>query len=311
MSRTNFRIHWRGTLISFFVYMLECADNTYYVGCTNNLQRRLRQHNGAKAGARYTKLRRPLVLRHVEVFATLKEARGREAAIKRWKRPKKGTIGEGGLTKASPLCAMACPISRNFTRRPRTMTQWCLQERRPTGRLELVGGSPGGPLPRSVQSLRPAPAYRRADHGRASGSEGAAGRAIVRLRSRWPVGDGLLGGRVHLLRSNQDGRLEAARRSSCADGQGDGHCGLGIRQVGYGENVSIPEGPVESLESASGSAGQLFNGSAPGWYRLPSRAPGCPLACMRPGTCTWACLSSFSYAPCSAPSPPPMSLRQW
>lgn len=69
--------------------MLECADHTYYVGCTNNLAKRLRQHNGSKNGAHYTKLRRSVVLQHLEVFSTLKEARGRESEIQQWKRAKK------------------------------------------------------------------------------------------------------------------------------------------------------------------------------------------------------------------------------
>lgn len=74
---------------SFFVYMLECADHTYHVGRTNNLETRLRQQNGSKHGAHYTKLRRPVVLQHGEVSSTLKEAGGREAEIKQWKRAKK------------------------------------------------------------------------------------------------------------------------------------------------------------------------------------------------------------------------------
>jgi predicted GIY-YIG superfamily endonuclease len=75
--------------MSFFVYILRCSDNTYYVGCTSNLQKRLVQHNSHKSGAHYTKIRRPVLLVHSETFATLLEARGREAEIKRWPRSKK------------------------------------------------------------------------------------------------------------------------------------------------------------------------------------------------------------------------------
>ncbi len=72
-----------------FTYILECADKTLYVGCTNDLEKRLKQHNGAKAGAHYTKIRRPVVLRHFERFRTLAKARAREAEIKRWTRQEK------------------------------------------------------------------------------------------------------------------------------------------------------------------------------------------------------------------------------
>ncbi len=74
------------------VYMLECADTTLYVGCTNNLERRLAEHNGSKRGAHYTKLRRPVVLKYSESFPSLREARRREHEIKRWTRIQKLTL---------------------------------------------------------------------------------------------------------------------------------------------------------------------------------------------------------------------------
>ncbi len=72
-----------------YVYILKCCDDTLYVGCTNNLERRIYEHNNAKKGAHYTKIRRPVVLIHSETYKTLKEARGREAEIKRWSRKEK------------------------------------------------------------------------------------------------------------------------------------------------------------------------------------------------------------------------------
>ena len=64
-------------------------DKTLYVGCTNDLEKRIKQHNESKWGAHYTKLRRPVKLVYSEQFATLKEARCREAKIKGWPREKK------------------------------------------------------------------------------------------------------------------------------------------------------------------------------------------------------------------------------
>jgi putative endonuclease len=75
--------------VNQFVYILECADKSLYVGCTNNLEKRLHQHNNSKQGAHYTKIRRPVVLLYSEKYKTLKEARGREAEIKRWPRKQK------------------------------------------------------------------------------------------------------------------------------------------------------------------------------------------------------------------------------
>ena len=76
-------------LIMYFTYILECADKSLYVGCTNNLERRLEQHNNSKSGAHYTKTRRPVVLLYSEIFSTLKEARRKEVEIKGWRREKK------------------------------------------------------------------------------------------------------------------------------------------------------------------------------------------------------------------------------
>ena len=73
---------------NFFVYILECADKSLYVGCTNDLDRRLEQHNNSKWGAHYTKIRRPVILKYKEQFKTLKEARKRELEIKGWRRKK-------------------------------------------------------------------------------------------------------------------------------------------------------------------------------------------------------------------------------
>lgn len=75
--------------MSYTTYILECADKSLYVGCTNNLKRRLEQHNHLKSGAHYTKIRRPVILVYSENFETLKEARKYESEIKSWKREKK------------------------------------------------------------------------------------------------------------------------------------------------------------------------------------------------------------------------------
>jgi putative endonuclease len=79
----------------FYVYILECADQTYYVGCTNDLIKRVHQHNHAKSGAHYTKIRRPVTLKYSEQYSTLGEGRKREAEIKRMKRANKYLLVKG------------------------------------------------------------------------------------------------------------------------------------------------------------------------------------------------------------------------
>ncbi len=74
----------------FFIYIMECADGTFYTGKTNNLDKRLRQHNGEiVGGAFYTKNKRPVKLIYTEEYLTHKEAMRREFAIKKLTRKQK------------------------------------------------------------------------------------------------------------------------------------------------------------------------------------------------------------------------------
>lgn len=75
--------------MNYFVYILECADTTLYVGSTNDLEKRVHQHNNSKNGAHYTKIRRPVKLVYSEILKTYGESRAREAEIKRMKRGEK------------------------------------------------------------------------------------------------------------------------------------------------------------------------------------------------------------------------------
>ncbi len=75
--------------MKYKVYILECADTSLYIGCTNDIDKRLKQHNDLKSGAHYTKIRRPVILMYSETFDTLKDARKREAEIKSWNREEK------------------------------------------------------------------------------------------------------------------------------------------------------------------------------------------------------------------------------
>lgn len=75
--------------MAYHVYIALCADDTLYVGCTNDLERRFREHNHSPAGARYTKARRPVVLKYSERFETVGDALRREYEIKTWKRERK------------------------------------------------------------------------------------------------------------------------------------------------------------------------------------------------------------------------------
>lgn len=75
--------------MAYFVYILQCADQTYYVGSTSDVNKRLHAHNFLKSGAHYTKIRRPVVLKYSELLETYAQARAREAALKKLTRREK------------------------------------------------------------------------------------------------------------------------------------------------------------------------------------------------------------------------------
>ncbi len=71
-----------------YTYMLRCADGSLYTGWTNNLEKRLEEHNLGQ-GAKYTRSRLPVILVYYECLYTKREAMQREAAIKKLSRPQK------------------------------------------------------------------------------------------------------------------------------------------------------------------------------------------------------------------------------
>lgn len=71
-----------------YVYVVECADGTLYTGYTTDVRRRVAEHDAGR-GARYTRGRGPVLLRHVESFASRSAAQSREAEIKSWSRSRK------------------------------------------------------------------------------------------------------------------------------------------------------------------------------------------------------------------------------
>ena len=75
---------------AWWVYLLQCNDQSLYVGITTDLQRRLQEHNGmTPGGARYTRSRRPVRLVWSEPSGSRSAAAQREAAIRKLSRIQK------------------------------------------------------------------------------------------------------------------------------------------------------------------------------------------------------------------------------
>jgi predicted GIY-YIG superfamily endonuclease len=80
----------------FVAYMLRCVDGTYYVGHTDNLERRIGEHEeGGKCA--YTETRRPVRLIWSQEFSTRAEALAAELQIKGWSRAKKEALADGNF----------------------------------------------------------------------------------------------------------------------------------------------------------------------------------------------------------------------
>jgi len=73
----------------YFVYILQCNDGTLYTGITTDLERRIKEHNDSKLGAKYTKARRPVELIYSKNFTDRSAALIEEARIKKLTRSEK------------------------------------------------------------------------------------------------------------------------------------------------------------------------------------------------------------------------------
>ena len=78
-------------MLCFWMYNLRCSDRTLYVGHTDDLERRMAQHDTGELGG-YTALRKPVALVFCEEFPSREEALTRERQVKNWSRAKKEAL---------------------------------------------------------------------------------------------------------------------------------------------------------------------------------------------------------------------------
>lgn len=75
-----------------FVYIVRCFDGSYYTGVTNNLEKRISEHNAGSNPKHYTYKRRPFMLLFSQMFSDPREAIAAEKQIKGWRREKKEAL---------------------------------------------------------------------------------------------------------------------------------------------------------------------------------------------------------------------------
>ena len=85
------------------VYMLLCADESFYIGITSDWELRLNQHQEGWDPKAYTHSRRPVKLVYLSTFSDVNEAIDWEKRIKRWSRRKKEALIKGEYEKLPEL----------------------------------------------------------------------------------------------------------------------------------------------------------------------------------------------------------------
>ncbi len=88
---------------NYFVYIVECSDGLYYTGVTNNLDRRLEEHNEGIDTKAFTFKRRPVVLKYWDRCSDVKQAIAWEKQLKGWSRKKKEALFKEDWDKIKEL----------------------------------------------------------------------------------------------------------------------------------------------------------------------------------------------------------------
>ncbi|MBP2831550.1 GIY-YIG nuclease family protein [Aquimarina sp. U1-2] len=86
-----------------YVYILKCADTSYYTGVTSNLNKRLTQHKSGFYRDCFTYRRRPVELVFYAEFTSISMAIDTEKQIKKWSRAKKQALIDGDYDKLPNL----------------------------------------------------------------------------------------------------------------------------------------------------------------------------------------------------------------
>ena len=87
----------------YYVYLLECSDKNYYTGVTNDIERRLKEHENGINQESYTYSRRPVKLKWFEEFQYIDKAIAFEKKIKKWSKAKKEALIEEDFDELAEL----------------------------------------------------------------------------------------------------------------------------------------------------------------------------------------------------------------
>jgi len=137
--------------MAFWVYLLRCADNSYYIGHTDDSAKRIAEHQTGAIPGCYTAKRRPVQLVFSQDFPTREEAVASERQIKGWNRKKKEAIIRGDWAEVSRLAKSKTVLSESSRCRvidkpstPNTVCPELVQGREPLHPSTGSGRTGGG-----------------------------------------------------------------------------------------------------------------------------------------------------------------------
>ena len=90
-------------LVRYYVYILECADDSFYTGITSRLEARIIEHNSDDEPNSYCHKRRPVKLVFAREFRSVNKAIAYEKQVKRWSRAKKIALITGAISELKKL----------------------------------------------------------------------------------------------------------------------------------------------------------------------------------------------------------------
>lgn len=106
--------------MNYFVYILLCADKTYYTGVTNDIERRFIEHATGYNPQSYTYSRRPVTLEWKESFSNIEHAIEIEKKLKKWSAKKKKALIDGNFSMLKLLAACRNDSASQFYKKDET-----------------------------------------------------------------------------------------------------------------------------------------------------------------------------------------------
>jgi putative endonuclease len=97
---------------NYYVYIVECKDGSYYTGVTNDIERRLWEHNAGYNKTCYTYERRPVELKYLSHFTDIRQAISWEKQLKGWSRKKKQALFKENWEEIKRLAKSSSAVTK-------------------------------------------------------------------------------------------------------------------------------------------------------------------------------------------------------